>query len=177
MKFYEYRIPRSIRNLIINEYRIVLFGHCGVGDDECDQQATPSASCEPKLSMRSDVEEDIPANNVRKKLLNECVVNNTNDYCEIHECAARMLAFTTKKWKWKPRKKEYGYVSVRTKRLVCSGAWLGPGTDQSTHVEPAQTSSAQCTRVLVRPTADNYGGAKEQTIGHPDQQIGGQGIK
>ena len=138
---------------------------------------TPSASCKPELDVRNEIEEDIPATNVRKQLVYECVMNNTKDYCMIHECAARMLSFTTKKWRWKPRKKEYGYVSVKCTRIVCSGARLGPVADQPTQGEPVQTSSAQRTHVLMRPTADNYGGAGEQTNGRPDQQIGGLEIK
>ena len=28
---------------------------------------------------------------------------------------------TAKKWRWRPKKKDYGYVSVKTTKYVCSG--------------------------------------------------------
>ena len=91
-----------------------------------------------------------------------------------HECDARVLNVSTKKWRFKPKKNEYGYVNVKAKKIVCSGAKHGPVFDLPTHAEPVQADSTDSTHVQGRPTDVIYGEGVKRTMGHVGQVIVGQ---
>ena len=83
------------------------------------------------------------------------------------------MGVSTRKWRYKPKKKEYGYVSVKAKKIICSILKSGPAFDRPTHVGPVQVDSANSTSVQKWPTVDNSGGVGVQTIGHVGQGLGG----
>ena len=53
--------------------------------------------------------------------VSECNFEKGALYCNTHACATNKIVVTSKKWRWRPKKKDYGYVSVKTTKYVCSG--------------------------------------------------------
>ena len=80
----------------------------------------------------------------------------------------------TKKWRYKPKKKEYGYVNVKVKKIICSGARGGLVSDSLTCVGPVPVDSAHSTTVQGWPTVIEGGGGGIQTIEHVGQDTGGR---
>ena len=120
------------------------------------------------------MEEDIQYSGVKKKAVGECVLDKTEKNCIKHECGVRVISVSTKKWRYKPKKKEYGYVNVKVKKIICSGARDGRVSDSLTHVGPTSLDSANSTTVQGGPTVVKGGGGGNQTIEHVGHNVGGR---
>ena len=84
---------------------------------ENDQQAEPSGG---SLSNDRIVEEDI-CGQTNKLSTNECELDKRLLRCKKHNCKLNVINVTSKKWQWVERKRQYGYVSKKTKKYVCVG--------------------------------------------------------
>ena len=96
--------------------------------------------------------------------MDECVLDKSEKHCITHECWVSVISVSTKMWRYKPKKKEYGYVSVKVKKIICSGARDGRVSDSLIHVSPVQANSANSTTVQRGPTVVMGGGVDKQTI-------------
>ena len=81
------------------------------------QQAEPSGG---SLSNDRIVEEDI-CGQTNKLNTNECELDKRLLRCKKHNCKLNVMNVTSKKWQWVERKRQYGYVSKKTKKYVCVG--------------------------------------------------------
>ena len=52
---------------------------------------------------------------------NECELDKKILRCKIHNCKLNVMNVTSKKWQWVERKRQYGYVTKKTKKYVCVG--------------------------------------------------------
>ena len=48
----------------------------------------------------------------------DCVVNK--EWCMTHGCIAKAIKVSGQKWIWKERKKEWGFVSINTPKIICN---------------------------------------------------------
>ena len=46
--------------------------------------------------------------------------NVREEWCTTHGCKARSIKVTSQKWRWKDRQKQFGFVSVKTSKIICS---------------------------------------------------------
>ena len=61
------------------------------------------------------------------ELVRKC--NVRKEWCTTHGCKARSIKVTSQKWRWKNKQKEFGFVSVKTSKIICSsrqGGSKGP---------------------------------------------------
>ena len=55
---------------------------------------------------------------------NDCVMNKKQLRCEKHDCAIKVLSVSNRKWQWIEKKKQYGYVTRKSKKYRCMGRSL-----------------------------------------------------
>ena len=61
------------------------------------------------------------------EVVRKCYVRK--EWCTTHGCKARSIKVTSQKWRWKNKQKEFGFVSVKTSKIICSsrqGVSKGP---------------------------------------------------
>ena len=64
------------------------------------------------------------------------------DWCSTHNCGAKVIKVSGQKWRWKEKQKCYGYVSVKTSKIICSAKTRSKG--------PTVTNQNLCTAVQGR---------------------------
>ena len=57
------------------------------------------------------------------EVVRKCYVRK--EWCTTHGCKARSIKVTSQKWRWKDKKKEFGFVSVKTSKIICSSRQEG----------------------------------------------------
>ena len=85
-----------------------------------------------------------------------CVMSKSMDHCTTHSCAAKVITVMSKKWKYKEKLRQYGYVSARTKKIICSIRKSGPVQSvQPDHImQTSHTHTPDST--LVQSPGDVY---------------------
>ena len=85
------------------------------------QQTEPSGE---QLSKDKIVEEDRSKEDIYERTneqSNECELDKKLLRCKKHNCKLNVMNVTSKKWQWVERKRQYGYVTKKTKKYVCVG--------------------------------------------------------
>ena len=89
----------------------------------------------------------------------ECKVRKW--WCSTHGCEAKIIKVSSQKWRWKKKAKEYGYVSVKTSKIICSS--------KTRSKRPTVENQDLCTAVQWRGF-DNRGGQADLSVGTMDQK-------
>ena len=56
---------------------------------------------------------------------NEVVCRVRLGKCVVHGCEAKSVKISSKKWRWIERRKEFGYVDVKTTKIICRARTKG----------------------------------------------------
>ena len=100
-------------------------GNCSpdatVATPENVQQTEPSGGSlsNDKIVEEEGSKEDICGQNDKQS--NECELDKRLLRCKKHNCRLKVMNVTSKKWQWVEKKRQYGYVSKKTKKYVCVG--------------------------------------------------------
>ena len=82
------------------------------------------------------------------------------DWCSTHNCGAKVIKVSGQKWRWKEKQKCYGYVSVKTSKIICSAKTRSKG--------PTVINQNLCTAVQGRGNLE--GGKTGPTSETVDQE-------
>ena len=113
-----------------------------LGDDNVLDGTGPS-----KGAVRGDDNGDVRGCKVRK------------EWCSTHNCTARVMKVSSKKWRWKEKQKLWGFVTVKTSKIACSSVDLRSKGPLSVH-------KSQCTDVLL--PGNTVGGSTGPCVGTVD---------
>ena len=79
-------------------------------------------------------------------------------WCSTHDCDAKTIKVSSQKWRWKKKAKEYGYVSVKTSKIICSS--------KTRSKRPTVGNQGLCTAVQWRGIdIVNGGGQADLSVG------------
>ena len=100
-----------------------------------------------------------------------CMFNDDKTFCGVHDSVVRMVKVTSLKWRWKPKVKEYGNVSVKERKYICTGRGLvkrGPD-NLCTATQPRPTYSGEVNHLgLVRLDRQDIRLKREMNFGCQD---------
>ena len=95
--------------------------------DDCSPPPPPSSPSpppQPRVTSQSGVEQD------------KCEINKRKLYCKKHTCEVRSFDVTSKKWQWVEKRKEYAWVSKKSKKYVCPSVQGGSQDSEKLAGEP-----------------------------------------
>ena len=99
------------------------------------------------------------------------IFNDDKNFCGVHDSVVRMVKVTSLKWRWKPKVKEYGNVSVKERKYICTGRGLvkrGPD-NLCTAAQPRPTCSGEGISLgLVRQDRQDIRLKSEMNSGYQD---------
>ena len=102
--------------------------------DECGQTSEMQNECEdtmiPLVKLEgkpSGIISNVEAGKGELKGDAKCLLDKDGTRCTTHDCSARMVTTYHKRWQFRPKRKDYGYVSAKLKRVFCSSRKYNTG--------------------------------------------------
>ena len=118
--------------------------------NECEARVNPLVKLEEKSSGRMS---NVEAGNDKLKGDAMCLLDKNGTRCTTHDCSARMVTTYHKRWQFRPKRKDYGYVSAKLKRVFCSSRKDNPGRQflkSAPLLVLRRSSAAECTQIQRR---------------------------